>query len=255
MASFRSGLAVRQGLLYVGVFTFIACGSTLEPREVEWSESVEVERQALSYTDIRSTIGSSVARGYTCGAANEVTPSCATGSAADLTYLWTAPTTNFYRFTTSGTNFNTVLRVALYSSVNMNPPEYTCSTSSINLRLVAGQKVLVTVTGINSASCGVFTLGVSTGGCASGESCRDSIAPLGQCYKSQGVCSNGTCVYPPKALGETCEDGDACTVVDYCNGSGSCIGQLCECPGEEWVCSDGGCFDTVPPFEPSTFCM
>lgn len=43
------------------------------------------------------------------------------------------------------------------------------------------------------------------------------------CWGSNGSCFAGTCVYPPKATGTGCSDGDACTDGDACDGAGACV--------------------------------
>ncbi|HET6585380.1 MAG TPA: hypothetical protein VFG69_18105 [Nannocystaceae bacterium] len=55
------------------------------------------------------------------------------------------------------------------------------------------------------------------------------------CYENPGTCNAaGECVYPPLAEGEDCEDGNACTLDDKCDGQGHCVsGETCE--------SDDGC--------------
>ncbi|NRD53614.1 Kelch repeat-containing protein, partial [Corallococcus exiguus] len=45
-------------------------------------------------------------------------------------------------------------------------------------------------------------------------------SPPGQCYETAGTCSDGTCSYAYKATGAACDDGDACTVDETCNGAG-----------------------------------
>eukprot|EP01065_Artemidia_motanka_P019382 TRINITY_DN22_c1_g2_i1.p1 TRINITY_DN22_c1_g2~~TRINITY_DN22_c1_g2_i1.p1 ORF type:complete len:3968 (+),score=1484.88 TRINITY_DN22_c1_g2_i1:103-11904(+) len=62
-----------------------------------------------------------------------------------------------------------------------------------------------------------------------------------------GTCqpADGQCVYNPKPKGETCDDGDANTVFDQCDGSGECKGiDLCAgvtCPKRGSCEEDGVC--------------
>ena len=72
--------------------------------------------------------------------------------------------------------------------------------------------------------------------CSANDQCHD----VGTCNPGTGLCSN-----PPKANGATCNDGNACTQVDQCNGSGTCVGSnpvictaldQCHDPG---ICSPG----------------
>ncbi|MBN9685632.1 MULTISPECIES: kelch repeat-containing protein [unclassified Corallococcus] len=73
-------------------------------------------------------------------------------------------------------------------------------------------------------------------------------APPGQCYQSAGTCSDGSCSYAYKAAGAQCDDGDACTLGETCNGAGGCAGTPVSCstpPGQCYqaagTCSGGTC--------------
>jgi len=47
---------------------------------------------------------------------------------------------------------------------------------------------------------------------------------ISQCHMP-GTCSAGVCTDPFSPIGTTCDDGDALTVNDVCNGNGICIGE------------------------------
>jgi len=73
-------------------------------------------------------------------------------------------------------------------------------------------------------------------------------SPPGQCYEAAGTCSGGACDYAYKAAGASCDDGDACTVGEECNGAGGCAGTPVSCttpPGQCYeaagTCSGGAC--------------
>ncbi len=73
------------------------------------------------------------------------------------------------------------------------------------------------------------------GGCAGTPvSCT---TPPGQCYEAAGTCSGGACSYAPKAAGSTCNDGNAGTLNDVCNGSGVCAG-VAACTTPPSACHD-----------------
>lgn len=62
---------------------------------------------------------------------------------------------------------------------------------------------------------------------------------LGPCHEV-GACqsSTGTCTNPPKGAAEPCDDGNACTLDDQCDGAGACR------PGAPKTCEAlGPCFD------------
>lgn len=76
-------------------------------------------------------------------------------------------------------------------------------------------------------------------------------SPPGQCYDAAGTCnpSNGGCSYSPSPTTRTCDDGDACTHTDRCNGSGGCSGIYYSCNDGNACTSDacngaGGCSNT-----------
>lgn len=80
-------------------------------------------------------------------------------------------------------------------------------------------------------------------------------SPPGQCYQSSGTCSpsNGTCSYSPLSSASTCDDGNACTYDDRCNGNGGCAGTAYSC-GDGNACTtdtcngSGGCSHArIPP--------
>ncbi len=57
-------------------------------------------------------------------------------------------------------------------------------------------------------------------------------SPPGQCYGS-GSCNpnNGQCNYPPSPSARSCNDGNACTHTDRCDGAGGCDGVAYTCTG------------------------
>jgi N-acetylneuraminic acid mutarotase len=76
--------------------------------------------------------------------------------------------------------------------------------------------------------------------------------PPGQCHNPSGTCSNGTCFYSPKANGTPCDDGNAATSGDACDGSGSCVGVICnnppsDCHNSSGTYTDGTCSYSVKP--------
>jgi hypothetical protein len=97
-------------------------------------------------------------------------------------------------------------------------------------------------------ACTVGEVCNSSGACVggSGVSCN---SPPSDCYQSSGTCSGGGCNYAPKAWGAGCSNGDACTVGEYCNGSGACIGGSAascnsppsDCYEDSGTCSGSGC--------------
>jgi hypothetical protein len=105
-----------------------------------------------------------------------------------------------------------------------------------------------------STQCGTTCVDMRTdaqncGSC--GKQCNTP--PNTQCYTSTGTCSNGTCGYTPKPAGTVCNDNNASTTSDVCNGSGTCAGTnpcanvTCnsppntQCYTSTGTCSNGTC--------------
>jgi hypothetical protein len=77
-------------------------------------------------------------------------------------------------------------------------------------------------------------------------------APPGPCFLSEGACEAGACVYEPAPKDTPCEDQDACTSGESCDGAGLCGGGAimdCARPNADggacnggvcggWTCSD-----------------
>ncbi|HVH45093.1 MAG TPA: S8 family serine peptidase [Labilithrix sp.] len=100
---------------------------------------------------------------------------------------------------------------------------------------------------------GEFTLTGATFTCGDGtlepgEQCEPTIA-------GNAACCSSTCQYAPPS--NPCDDGDACTHVDHCNGSGECVSSplVCSPPGECQIaaCKPGtGCVSS--PMDDGTPC-
>lgn len=106
----------------------------------------------------------------------------------------------------------------------------------------------------NNVSCDDTLACTQTDRCSAGTCTgtpRTCGASPGACYATQGTCTEpaGTCVWAPLATG-ACNDLNACTLNDTCDGDGGCVGapivctppSQCHGPG---ACSSGAC--TFPP--------
>ncbi len=69
-------------------------------------------------------------------------------------------------------------------------------------------------------------IGKPSDGCNDGDPCT-----LDLCDNVQGV---GKCSHSPIQAGATCEDGDACTLGETCDGSGKCAGGTDKCGAPVW---------------------
>jgi hypothetical protein len=110
-------------------------------------------------------MGNAIALGSTCSSGNEFAPVCAGSNAGDLAYYWTAPSSGTFTFTTTGSDFDTVLQAldaGQTQSLGCNDDANGTLQSSLSLALSAGQKITIVVDGYAS-SCGSFALNVSGG--------------------------------------------------------------------------------------------
>jgi hypothetical protein len=98
--------------------------------------------------------------------------------------------------------------------------------------------------------------------CTQGDTCGPSAQCAGTavqcnsppntaCYEAAGQCNaaSGQCSYTPRAASASCNDGDACTTNDRCNGSGSCAGTTLP------PCTARACYRPVQACAPSGSCM
>lgn len=79
------------------------------------------------------------------------------------------------------------------------------------------------------------------GNCAEDADC---FAPGVTCFSAQGTCDAGQCVHAPSPAGQLCNDGDACTEDDMCDGVGFCVGNdlACSFPNTQGgTCAGGMC--------------
>jgi hypothetical protein len=102
-------------------------------------------------------------------------------------------------------------------------------------------------------------LDTTSGGSTSGMGSSPTLPDLGTCehdsecsisdqlcFEPQGVCVAGVCEFAPKPAGAPCNDGDACTEDDVCDGLGECMGNEIECSAPNasgGSCANGACGD------------
>jgi MYXO-CTERM domain-containing protein len=66
--------------------------------------------------------------------------------------------------------------------------------------------------------------------------------PPGECFLTNGTCSAGDCSYGNSPAGVVCDDDDACTLDDECDGAGVCGGTADPACGDAGA-PDGGMID------------
>lgn len=71
--------------------------------------------------------------------------------------------------------------------------------------------------------------------CASGDACNDDVC----------IPAEGGCVAVPKAQGTVCDDSNACTASDLCDGAGACVGKAIKgCCLSDTDCNDNNACTT-----------
>jgi hypothetical protein len=170
----KNRILSRCSLLGVMMFAMQGCGpQTDEPSVPAPAPTKSFDAKALvsesvgtlSY-NIGSALGSPVVSSNTCGATNQYTPSCAYSAASDHAYIWTAPFSGTFTFTTSGSSYDTLLHIynqANGTALGCNDDAGGTLQSSLTLSLSAGQQLRIVVDGYAGA-CGGFGLNISGSG-------------------------------------------------------------------------------------------
>jgi len=124
--------------------------------------------------DLGSVVGTFIASNNTAGGTNEHQPTCATSSAPDLSYSWTAPSTGTFTFTTGPTpltgSFDTILQIRDFSSgasLGCNDDSGGNTLSTVTIPLTIGRTVRIVVDGFANSS-GGFRLSILGNGGAPG---------------------------------------------------------------------------------------
>lgn len=111
--------------------------------------------EQFSYVgNLGSALGTPIATGSTTGLSNSYQPACASSSAPDAAYTWTAPATGNYVFTTFGSSFDTILEVRL----NSTGAVLGCNDDSAGLQssvaavVSAGHSITILVDGYGSGN-------------------------------------------------------------------------------------------------------
>jgi hypothetical protein len=109
----------------------------------------------------------------------------------------------------------------------------------VTLTANAGEEFLLTVDGWG---CGFFKLDISAPACNT---------PPGQCHAGTGTWNRTThsCDYAPLAAGVTCDDGNANTSAESCDGAGACTGISTACLASPPTIACGG-FECGGPATP-----
>jgi hypothetical protein len=125
---------------------------TTDPAASEIADPRTVSAQSL-LGDLNSAVGSPVATyPYISAATNQWSVSCNGGSSRDIAYVWRAPATGSFSFSTGGSNFDTVLQIRNYKATSeimgCNDDAGSSLQSRITLSgLVRGTTLLIIIEG------------------------------------------------------------------------------------------------------------
>ncbi|HZI16129.1 MAG TPA: hypothetical protein VE153_37535 [Myxococcus sp.] len=156
-----------------------ACGPVPEGEELEPTESMTKrpvgsspvedlepgEVTQLTFAgDLGSRLGSPVATyASTCTASNQWRTSCGSGSSRDIAYVWRVPETGTYTFSTTGSDFDTVLEVRHYndsaSVLGCNDDTSTTLQSRFTNAFIRGTLLLIIIEGFEG-DCGAARLNI-----------------------------------------------------------------------------------------------
>ncbi len=170
--------------------------------------------------DLGTVTGASVVTGTTVGAVDDVLSSCSptAETTGDMTFAWRAPSTDTWRFSVSGSSFDTLLSVA---KADCSGEELDCAVGTVlERRVISGQQVLITVDGTRGAT-GDFVLGIvpasaSEQDCGNGQD--DDLDGLADCADSE-------CAGTTTCAGE-CVDADLGTTMGRSLATGTTVGRV-----------------------------
>jgi hypothetical protein len=153
----------RVCLVLLGITLAAGCGPAPEDMKPEASANTDPDAfeianprmvQAQGFIgDLGTQLGSPVATYAAISTtSNQWSVSCNGGSSRDISYVWTAPATGSYSFSTGGSNFDTVLQIRHYndtaSVMGCNDDAGSGLQSRITLSgLVKGVRLLIIVEG------------------------------------------------------------------------------------------------------------
>ncbi|MFE8600908.1 LamG-like jellyroll fold domain-containing protein [Archangium violaceum] len=133
------------------------CGPTPKTISQSYTEPCQLSG------DLGSALGAKVVSASTCGATNNLKPSCVSNSSApERIYAWTAPYSGTFTFTTVGASYDTVLQLynpATGATLGCNDDSNGTLQSSVTVTVSAGQRLELGVDGYGSA-CGAFQVNV-----------------------------------------------------------------------------------------------
>lgn len=240
-ASHQGGTTKLPCILGNITWSAVLClGDCLQPDSGDSSASIE---QASFGGNLGSVVGNPVASNNTTGLSNDDTPTCAPSSAPDLAYVWTAPSTGTYTFSTVATlvtTFDTVLQIRDFTTgapLGCNDDSSGTLQSTVSVNLSIGQAIKIVVDGFGSNS-GPFRLSIAGAGGAVGRNylCGYALPGFG-C--NNGRASTGVVVADMTAAVSACHIAQPPNLPDFCyvldrDGTAATDASQCAAAGGSW---------------------
>jgi len=143
----------------LGLMFGMGCIGSPDVDRVDVSDENELNEPLTFKGTLDSQLGTVVPSGSTTGYTNDFTPTCDPSSTApDASYIWTAPASGTYTFSTGGSAFDTVLHLRQYNNSGQTLPG-ACNDdangtlqSSVTIPLSSGQVVIIVVDGYGNKS-------------------------------------------------------------------------------------------------------
>lgn len=193
-------------------------------------ETFDVGPGPCPVEDLGSAMGDAVRSGEIGSAPHRITSSCAGVSGPTATFLWTAPASGTFNFSTVGSTFDTVIGLladglCTARELSCNDDQSTNVDSRVDATLAGGDRVVVFVSGYDG-ELGTFMLSIWESVPAMEAVCDDGIDDdrdgLLDCQDDD--CSVETYCVETNCTDDVDDDGDG--TID-CDDGDCAIGEMC----------------------------
>jgi hypothetical protein len=123
------------------------------------------EPTTCDLSDLGTSVGDVVASGSTAGATDDWDSGCG-GGGLDMAFSWTPLYTRSYRFSTDGSDFDTVIAIygddcLTFLECNDDDPDSWSTTSAVDREMTAGTTYIIVIDGYSSTEWGDFVLNIN----------------------------------------------------------------------------------------------
>ena len=201
--------------------------------------------------ELGSSLGPEVAVGSTAGGVDAYAGACGGSGGLDVSYRWAAPAAGTYAFDTSGSDFDTVLRVFSADcgvELGCDDDGGTSGASRLLQAASAGETFVIVVDGFGTAS-GAYLLSIQAEGAATESNCSNGLDDDGDGWID---CDDTDCSAscPGSEICDNGIDDDGNGAADCadsaCLGTSFCVETSCtnglDDDGDGWIdCDDADC--------------